>query len=124
MIPVGFDYRSKIEDPRWRNFWDRGGFAGSAIPSFLFGVAIGNLLLGVPFYFDEFMRPFVAGTLLGLLHPFTLLSGVLSLTLLVLHGAVYAPLRTDLDDVGGHYFYADDYCLYTVVLSCDVGTYD
>jgi len=93
--PVGFDYRSKIEDPRWRNFWDWGIFAGSAIPSFLFGVAVGNLFLGVPFYFDDFMRPFVSGTLLGLLSPFALLSGVLSLSLLVLHGAVYAQLRTE-----------------------------
>ena len=93
--PVGFDYRSKINDPRWRNFWDWGIFAGSTIPAFLFGVAFGNLFLGVPFYFDDFMRPFVSGTLLGLLQPFALLSGVLSLSLLVLHGAVYAQLRTE-----------------------------
>ncbi len=93
--PVGFDYRSKIGDPRWRNFWDWGIFVGSAIPSFLFGVAVGNLFQGVPFYFDEFQRAFVSGSLLDMLNPFALLSGVLGLSLLVLHGAVYAQLRTD-----------------------------
>lgn len=93
--PVGFDYRSKLEDARWRNFWDWGIFVGSAVPAFLFGVAFGNLFLGVPFQFDEFQRPIVSGSLFGLLHPFALLSGVLSLSLLVLHGAVYAQWRTE-----------------------------
>lgn len=51
--PVGFDYRSKVEDPRWRNFWDWGLFAGGAIPPIIFGVAFGNLFLGVPFQFDD-----------------------------------------------------------------------
>ncbi|MBL4711858.1 MAG: cytochrome d ubiquinol oxidase subunit II [Gammaproteobacteria bacterium] len=93
--PVGFDYRSKIEDSRWRTFWDWGIFVGSFVPAFLFGVAFGNLFLGMPFYFDEFERAFVSGTLLGMLHPFALLSGVLSLSLLVLHGATYASWRTE-----------------------------
>lgn len=93
--PIGFDYRSKIEDPRWRNFWDWGIFCGSAIPALLFGVVIGNLLLGVPFYLDEFERPFVSGTLIGMLHPFALLSGLVGLSLLMLHGATYAVWRTE-----------------------------
>src|SRR5690554_3249894 len=53
--PVGFDYRSKIDDPRWRRSWDWGLFIGSAVPTLIFGVAFGNLMLGVPFHFDEFM---------------------------------------------------------------------
>jgi len=93
--PVGFDYRSKLEDPRWRKFWDWGIFAGSAVPAFLFGVAFGNLFLGVPFQLDEFQRPLVSGTFFSMLHPFALLIGVLSLSLLVLHGAVYAQWRTE-----------------------------
>ncbi len=47
--PVGFDYRSKLEDPRWRNAWDWALFVGGLVPALLFGVAFGNLFLGVPF---------------------------------------------------------------------------
>ena len=54
--PVGFDYRSKVEDPRWRKTWDWGLFVGGAVPGLVFGVAFGNLLLGVPFQLDEFLR--------------------------------------------------------------------
>lgn len=91
--PVGFDYRSKIADPRWRNTWDWGLFAGGAIPALLFGVAFGNLLLGVPFQFDEFLRPTYTGNFFGLLRPFALLSGVVSLSMLMMHGAVWLHLR-------------------------------
>ncbi len=50
--PVGFDYRSKVPDPRWRNAWDWGIFVGGTVPALVFGVAFGNLLQGVPFHFD------------------------------------------------------------------------
>jgi len=93
--PVGFDYRSKIEDPRWRSFWDWGIFCGSAIPAFLLGVAFGSLFTGLPYHLDNLQRPVASGSVLDLLQPFSLLSGVLSLSLLVLHGAVYAQLRTE-----------------------------
>ena len=45
--PVGFTFRGKLEDPRWRNVWDWALFVGGAVPALLFGVAFGNLLLGV-----------------------------------------------------------------------------
>jgi cytochrome d ubiquinol oxidase subunit II len=93
--PVGFDYRSKIEDPRWRTAWDWGLFVGGAVPALVFGVAFGNLLQGVPFHFDEFLRPFYTGSFWGLLNPFALLAGVVSLTMLSMHGAVYLQLRTE-----------------------------
>ncbi|MFQ5486966.1 MAG: cytochrome d ubiquinol oxidase subunit II [Gammaproteobacteria bacterium] len=93
--PVGFDCRSKLENPRWRTFWDWGICAGSALPAFLMGVAFGNLYLGLPFTVDELRRTVIDGSLLALLHPFALLSGVLGLALLVLHGAAYGALRTD-----------------------------
>lgn len=92
--PVGFDYRSKIANSRWRSAWDWGLFAGGAIPAFLFGVAFGNLLLGLPFYFDTFLRPTYTGSFFGLLHPFALLCGAVSLCMLVMHGAVWLQLRT------------------------------
>jgi cytochrome d ubiquinol oxidase subunit II len=93
--PVGFDYRSKIADPRWRAAWDWGLFAGGAVPALLFGVAFGNLLLGVPFSHDEFLRPSYSGSFWGLLHPFALLSGILSLAMLITHGALWLQLRTE-----------------------------
>jgi len=93
--PVGFDYRSKIEDPRWRSAWDWGLFAGGAVPALIFGVAFGNLLLGVPFKLDEFLRPAYTGTFWALLNPFALLCGVVSLAMLVMHGAVWLQLRCE-----------------------------
>ena len=93
--PVGFEYRSKVADPRWRNAWDWGLFVGGAVPALVFGVAFGNLLQGVPFTFDEFMRPYYGGSFFGLLNPFALLTGVVSLAMLVMHGAVYLNLRTE-----------------------------
>jgi cytochrome d ubiquinol oxidase subunit II len=91
--PVGFDYRSKIADSRWRNTWDWGLFVGGAIPALLFGVAFGNVILGVPFQLDEFLRPTYTGSFFGLLRPFALLAGVVSLSMLMAHGAVWLHMR-------------------------------
>ena len=97
--PVGFDYRSKIDSSGWRSTWDWGIFAGSAIPSLIFGVAFGNLIQGVPFHLDSLMRSHYQGELLGallpLLNPFAILAGILSVSMLAMHGAVWLQLRTD-----------------------------
>lgn len=93
--PVGFEYRSKVADPRWRNAWDWGLFVGGAVPALVFGVAFGNLLQGVPFELDGFMRSTYTGSFWGLLNPFGLLAGVVSLSMLVMHGAFYLQLRTE-----------------------------
>jgi cytochrome d ubiquinol oxidase subunit II len=93
--PVGFDYRSKVDDPRWRNAWDWGLFVGGAVPALIFGVAFGNLLQGVPFEMDRFMRSTYTGTFWQLLNPFALLAGVVSLTMLIMHGAVFMQMRTE-----------------------------
>ena len=93
--PVGFDYRSKVDDPRWRNLWDYGLFVGGAVPALVFGVAFGNLLQGVPFELDRFMRSTYTGTFLQLLNPFALLAGIVSLSMLIMHGAVYIQMRTE-----------------------------
>lgn len=95
--PVGFEYRSKIEDPRWRTAWDWGLFIGGFVPALVFGVAFGNLLQGVPFQYDEFVRPQYTGSFWALLNPFALLAGIVSLTMLVMHGAVYLQMRTEGD---------------------------
>ena len=97
--PVGFDYRSKIDNPRWRRAWDWGLFAGGAVPSLIFGVAFGNLLQGVPFHLDDMLRAHYEGDLLGallpLLNPFALLAGVISFAMLTMHGGVWLQLRTE-----------------------------
>ena len=95
MRPVGFDYRSKVADPRWRSMWDWGLFVGGFVPALIFGVAFGNLLLGVPFHFDGEQRVFYTGTFLGLLNPFALLAGVVSVSMLAMHGGIYLQLRTE-----------------------------
>ncbi len=91
--PVGFTYRDKLTDARWRSAWDAALTLGGALPALLFGVAFGNLFLGVPFHFDALQRPTVTGTLFGLLHPFALLGGITSLSMLILHGNAYAALK-------------------------------
>ncbi|MBY5992902.1 cytochrome d ubiquinol oxidase subunit II [Ferrimonas balearica] len=93
--PIGFDYRSKIEDPRWRNSWDWGLFIGGFVPPVIFGVAFGNLFLGVPFYYDEWMRNYYDGGFFGLLNPFGLLAGLLSAAMLILHGATWLQMKTE-----------------------------
>src|SRR6516165_921644 len=87
--PVGFEYRSKLADPRWRNAWDWALFVGGAVPALIFGVAFGNLLQGVPFHFDADQRVFYTGSFWGLLNPFALLAGVVSLAMLAMHGAIF-----------------------------------
>ncbi len=93
--PVGFEYRSKINSPKWRNNWDWAIFAGSAIPTLLFGVAFGNLFLGVPFEIDDTMRSFYKGNFFQLLHPFAVLVGLVSVSLLLLQGGSYLAHRTE-----------------------------
>lgn len=93
--PVGFDYRSKLESPRWRNAWDWALFVGGLVPSLLFGVAFGNLFLGVSFSYDEMLRPSYDGGLFGLLRPFALLAGLVSVSMLLMHGATWLQLKTD-----------------------------
>jgi len=93
--PVGFAFRDKLANARWRALWDAALLTGGAVPALLFGVAFGNLFLGVPYHFDELMRPIYTGGFFNLLHPFALLAGLVSLSMIVLHGASYAALRLE-----------------------------
>ncbi|WP_068306912.1 cytochrome d ubiquinol oxidase subunit II, partial [Pararhodobacter sp. CCB-MM2] len=97
--PVGFKYRSKRESALWRSSWDWALFIGGAVPALLFGVAVGNVLQGVPFHFTPSLMPIYEGSALGklfaLLNPFALLTGVVSLSMLLMHGAAWLGLKTE-----------------------------
>ncbi|MET7142724.1 cytochrome d ubiquinol oxidase subunit II [Xanthomonas sp. PPL139] len=93
--PVGFKFRGKLPGQRWRNGWDWALFLGGFIPALIMGVAVGNVLLGVPFHFDDTLRVFYTGSFFGLLMPFALLAGLLSVSMLVAHGAAMLVLKTD-----------------------------
>ncbi|WP_028008429.1 cytochrome d ubiquinol oxidase subunit II [Solimonas flava] len=93
--PVGFDYRSKLQNPTWRRTWDWGLFVGGTVPPIIFGVAFGNLLQGVPFHFNSLLVPYYTGSFWQLLNPFALLCGVVSSAMLVFHGGIYLAHRTE-----------------------------
>lgn len=91
--PVAFTFRSKIDNPVWRSICDWALVIGGVVPALIFGVAVGNALQGVPFAFDPDLRASDQITLLGLLNPFGLLCGLLSLAMLTMHGAAYVNVK-------------------------------
>ncbi len=93
--PVGFKYRSKRPDAAWRSRWDWALFVGGFVPALVFGVAVGNVLLGLPFHLDSDLRSFYDGSFLGLFTPFALLSGLVSVAMLVLHGSTWLALKVE-----------------------------
>jgi len=92
--PVGFKFRGKVSDPRWRTTWDWALFVGGFVPALIMGVAVGNVLLGAPFHFDDSLRIFYTGNFVQLLMPFALLAGLVSLGMIVTHGATLITGRT------------------------------
>jgi len=92
--PVGFKYRSKRDSARWKAGWDFALFIGGFVPSLIFGVAVGNVLQGVPFRFADDMHIFYEGSFFGLLNPYALLCGLLSVAMLIMHGAAWLQLKT------------------------------
>jgi len=93
--PVGFKYRSKRDSETWRAAWDWGLFIGGFVPALVFGVAVGNVLQGVPFYLTEDLMPMYEGSFFGLLNPYALLVGIVSLSMLVMHGAAWLVFKTE-----------------------------
>jgi cytochrome d ubiquinol oxidase subunit II len=93
--PVAFKYRSKKPDPAWRTRWDWALFVGGLVPALVFGVAVGNVLVGAPFRLDSDLRMTYEGSLLGLFTPFTLLAGLLSVAMLALHGAGWLAVKIE-----------------------------
>ncbi|MFP1683102.1 cytochrome d ubiquinol oxidase subunit II [Alloalcanivorax sp. C16-1] len=93
--PVAFKFRSKRPEPAWRARWDAALCFSGVVPALIFGVAVGNVLQGVPFHFDDTLRPFYTGSFFALLNPFALLCGLVSLAMLILHGATWLQIKAD-----------------------------
>lgn len=93
--PVAFNFRTKVHDSRWVSLWDWVLVASGVVVMLISGVAFGNLFLGLPFRFDDDLRMTWQGGLFDLLHPFALLCGLVSLSMLLAHGACWAALKSD-----------------------------
>jgi len=88
---VAIEFRSKQPMKWWRSLWDVGFSMGSITSAFLIGVALGNIILGVPLDANHEY----GGTFLDLLNPYALLVGVTTLMLFAMHGSIYVALKTE-----------------------------
>jgi cytochrome d ubiquinol oxidase subunit II len=88
---VCLEFRSKLPESRWRTTWDWAFTVSSFLASLLFGVALGNILHGVPLDAEQEY----AGTFLGLLNPYSLLVGVMAVALFLMQGAAWLHLKTE-----------------------------
>lgn len=93
--PVAFKYRSKRESPIWRAAWDWALFVGGFVPALICGVALGNVLQGVPFRLTPELQIHYDGSFFGLLNPFAILCGLVSVAMLVTHGAAWLRIKTE-----------------------------
>ena len=93
--PVGFKDRSKLTHPHWRTTWDWALSIAAILSAMIFGIAVGNVLQGVPFHFDKTLRIFYSGGFWQLFNPFALLCGLLSLVMMIMHGGCYLALKTE-----------------------------
>ncbi|MFM2589973.1 cytochrome d ubiquinol oxidase subunit II [Vibrio sp. TBV020] len=96
--PIGMDYRAKIDNPQWRKACDIALVISGVVPSVIFGVGFGNLLIGVPFEFNSILIMTYKGSFFNLLTPFPLLCGLISLGLMVTQGSAFLQLKTK-DDI-------------------------
>lgn len=88
---VSMEFRGKVDSPKWKRFWDWAFGLGSLLPAILFGVAIGNILRGIPL--NE--TGLFTGNFFGLLNPYSVLVGILSMVLFTMHGAIYLCNKTN-----------------------------
>lgn len=95
--PPGIDYRGKIDSPAWRALWDRCLFTSGLVLALLFGVAVGNLFVGLPFSFDDNMVVTYTGGLLSLISPVTLLFGIVSICMLIVQGAIFLQYKLEAE---------------------------
>lgn len=95
---VSFEFRGKIDSPAWKKAWDNAIMVSSFLPALLFGVAFGNIFKGIPMKNDFAAINFTYdGSLIGLLNPYGLVTGVLFVMLFAVHGSLYAAIKTTGD---------------------------
>lgn len=121
--PVGFKYRNKRESTLWRTSWDWALFIGGFVPSLIFGVAVGNVLLGVPFRINDDMMIFYEGSFFALLNPFALLAGLMSVIMLAMHGCVWLCVKTSGTIAERARKYGTVFALLTVAFYMAAGLY-
>ena len=90
---VAIEFRSKQPMQWWRNMWDRAFSVASILIAFLMGVALGNIVTGVPLGADKEF----AGSFLGLINPYTVMVGITTVALFMMHGTIYVSMKTDGD---------------------------
>lgn len=88
---VAIEFRSKHHSVRWRNFWDFSFSLSSITASLVLGIALGNLVMGIPLGPDKEY----AGTFWGLFNPYALLVGVTTVALFMMHGSIYVVMKTE-----------------------------
>jgi cytochrome bd ubiquinol oxidase subunit II len=88
---AAIEFRSKEESPRWRGFWDGSFTVASYLIALLMGVALSNIAVGIPIAAD---REY-AGGFWNLFHPHSLVLGITTIALFMMHGAIYSVLKTD-----------------------------
>src|SRR5487761_28307 len=88
---ISIEFRSQVDHPLWRDFWDAGFSLGSLLVAFLLGVALGNILRGLPLGPDGYFQ----GTFALLLNPYSLLTGIFAGVTLAWHGANYLRVKTE-----------------------------
>lgn len=93
--PLAFKYRSKLNTASGQKICDAALFISGFVPSLIFGVALGNILQGVPFYFDETLRAFYTGSFIALLNPFAIVCGLTSVAMLTTHGSLFLCIKTE-----------------------------
>ena len=93
--PVGLKFRSKMPSQQWRYAWDWAICISSLVPTLVFGIAVGNAILGLPFSFEENLMLQTKSVFFSLFSPFSLLAGFVSITMLLAHGAAYLRLKID-----------------------------
>lgn len=93
--PIGFNFRGLLPDEKWRYNWDKVLFIGGLVPAFAFGVAFSNLLKGIPFHLESDLQIVYPGNIWAFLDPFSVLAGLISLSMLFMQGAVYYQFKSE-----------------------------
>ena len=99
---IGIEFRTHLENPVWRSFFDVVFSVSSILLALFFGAALGNVVRGVPldatgYFFEPLWTDFKLGPQVGILDWYTVLVGVMALVTLTAHGSYYVALKTDAD---------------------------